>query len=302
MPNNTLAILQQRADLIQQFRSWFGELGLLEVEAPILSRSGGSDPQIQNLSTRFFGERLYLNTSPEFAMKRLIAEGSGSIYHIGKAFREDQAGRLHNPEFTLIEWYRVGLEYQQLMDELGTFLMKLLSLSSLKKLTYRDVFLHTVGLDPLTASEAELDEFCQDIQGELTRDAKLDWVLSHHVLSAFAHEAVIVYDYPASQAALSRIRGEVSERFEIIIHGVEIANGYSELTDAIEQRQRFDRDNAIRQSQTLAKMPLDENFLTALEQGMPDCAGVALGLDRLHMILVGATSLAEVNPFMLEQV
>ena len=286
---------------------------MLEVETPILSAAAVTDPHIESFAIKDpqYGKPRYLHTSPEFGMKRLLAAGSGSIYQLCKVFRQGELGRRHNPEFTLLEWYRLDFDHQQLMTEVNELVRELLdgylTLGDTQRLTYRDVFLQYAGLDPHTAStrelQAKVEERGIDVTGlsDTDKDAWLDLLMTHTVEPALPRDCpVFIYDYPASQAALARIRPNdppVAERFELYIYGMELANGFHELTDAGEQRQRFEVDNRARLAAGLAPMPVDARFLAALEAGLPDCAGVALGLDRLVMLATGAKSISEVLAF-----
>jgi elongation factor P--(R)-beta-lysine ligase len=293
--------LQLRASLYTLIRSFFASRQVLEVETPILSAAGNTDANIESFSTRFSGHRdagaalRWLRTSPEFPLKRLLAEGVGDCYELGRVFRNGEAGRRHNPEFTMLEWYRVGWDHHALMGETCALVQAALALQGLsaevETYTYRQMFLERLGLDPFRASAAELAaplaEFQIDAQG-LVRDDWLDLLITHCLQPGFARDRItLVHDFPASQCALARVRdGEfpVAERFELYLGPYELANGYHELTDAAEQRARFVRDNARRRERGLAEVPLDENLLAALAQ-MPACAGVALGVERLLMCL-----------------
>lgn len=297
MRSDAQDVLNCRARLLAGFRDWFRQREILEVETPILGRAAVCDPHIHSLSALIGGERFYLHTSPEFAMKRLLASGSGSIYQIGKVFRNDEQSRLHNPEFTMIEWYQIGLDYHALMGEIVELLTNLLKIERITALTYQQAFQQTVGIDPLAASYSELTALAGKVTGQMSKDDLLDLILSMKVLPAFKNNAVFIYDYPKSQAALSKIRGEIAERFELIVNGIELANGYTELTDAQELQQRFIHDNQQRLRIGLEPMPIDQLFLDAMTRGLPECAGVALGFDRLVMIALGKQSLAEVMPF-----
>jgi lysyl-tRNA synthetase class 2 len=244
-------------------------------------------------------------------MKRLLASGSGSIYQVCKVFRQGEAGRLHNPEFSMLEWYRLSFDHQQLMVEVDDLLREMLAgyrtLKGTLRLSYRDAFQRHAGLDPLLASITELQATVQqhgiDVTGldEHHKDAWLDLLMTHVVEPALPQDCpVFIYDYPASQAALARIRQEeppVAERFELFLDGMELANGFHELTDAVEQRQRFKADLVTRGEMGLPRVPVDERFLTALEAGLPPCAGVALGIDRLVMLAAGVKSISKVLAF-----
>lgn len=317
-PTAPLANLRARADLIARIRAFFAARGVLEVETPALAGATVTDPHLASLQSCYRGPgfpagcSLYLQTSPEFAMKRLLAAGSGPIYQLGKAFRDGEAGRLHNPEFTLLEWYRPGFDSRAMMDEIETLVTDLLGLDRrFERMTYRELFRHRLQIDPCTAALDELRD-CARRHG-LARsadlplaepDAWLDLLLTHFIEPQLGLEApCFVHDYPPSQAALARIRpGEypVAERFELYIKGVEIANGFHELADADEQRARFESDRARRRRDGLPDVVPDERLIAALAHGLPDCAGTALGVDRLVMIALGTKSIAEVMAFPLE--
>ena len=311
-PSAVVESLKLRASLLADIRRFFSERDILEVETPALARAGASDPHIASMAaTCGAAGRLYLQTSPEFAMKRLLAAGSGPVYQICRAFRDGERGRLHNPEFTLLEWYRPGFDHHGLMDELDTLVGRVLGPASpAARMTYREAFTTRLGVDPFSAdtrallARAEGAGLVLDDGGEADRDTLLDFLFSHAVQPALGDGRVFVHDYPASQAALARVReGEwpVAERFELFVNGIEIANGYHELSDAGEQRARFAADDAVRAARGLERMPVDENLLAALEHGLPDCAGVAVGLDRLFMIAAGESSIDAVMAFSIDR-
>jgi len=305
--------LELRAPLYTLIRGFFAERGVLEVETPVMSAAGNTDPNIESFSTRFSGHvdagarERWLRTSSEFAQKRLLAAGIGDCYELGRVFRNGEAGRRHNPEFTMLEWYRVGWNHRQLIDETIGLVQAALGLggtgADVCTTTYRDLFLDTVGLDPLTADDQELRNALHGVRVSeegLGRDDRLDLLLTHRIQPAFPTGRItVVYDYPASQCALAKIRADdppVAERFELYAGQHELANGYHELTDAAEQRARFERDNTRRRSRGLAELPLDENLLRALED-VPDCAGVALGIERLLMAMTGSEDIRDVLAF-----
>lgn len=306
-PSARLDALRERARLLGLIRQFFAERDVLEVETPAMAHAGASDVHIASLVTHSRdGRRLYLQTSPEFAMKRLVAAGSGPVYQVCKAFREGESGRLHNPEFTLLEWYRPGFDEHALMDELDELLIRVLGTgSSKRRMTYKQACVAFGDFDPFEASTPMLLEHAdgrglrvprEDV-GD--RDLLLDFLFSHVVQPALRGQ-VFVYDYPASQAALARVRASrppVAERFELFLDGIEIANGYHELADADEQRRRFNADGDTREERGLEHMPMDVRLIAALEHGLPDCAGVAVGLDRLFMIAAGETSIEAVIAF-----
>lgn len=300
-----------RARVYREIRDFFAMRDVLEVETPILSAAGNTDPNIESFITRFTGHRdagsaeRWLRTSPEFPLKRLLAEGIGDCYELGRVFRNGEAGRRHNPEFTMLEWYRVGWDHLALMEETRALVEAALALygrrAATRRFTYRRLFLDYLDLDPFAADiatlAAPLAEFSIDPAG-LTRDDWLDLLITHRIQPQFAADAItLIHDYPASQCALARIRGDaeppVAERFELYLGPYELANGYHELNDAMEQRARFERDNTRRRERGLREVPLDENLLAVLER-MPACAGVALGIERLLMCLAGTDDIRDV--------
>ena len=304
-PSATLPTIQSRARLYQQIRAFFAERGCLEVDTPLLSPSTIPDVNIGSISVTNRNRKEFLQTSPEFAMKRLLAADSGSIFQICHAFREGEQGRRHRSEFTLLEWYRVGFDYQQLMSEIE----ELISVVSnqqhqFRRIPYKCLFDESLGVDITRTTLDELRVICgQRVPGtevcQLSFDQCLDLLLSIEIAPSM-RGYVFVYDYPISQAALARpnsINPAVAERFELFHDGLELANGFSELIDVDQQRSRFVRDNQDRASRGLPVYPIDENLLSALEAGMPDCAGVALGLDRLLMVLLQAADITEVMTF-----
>ena len=319
-PSAALDVLRLRARILEGLRAFFSARGVLEVETPILSTAAATDQHLDSFETCYTGPGapngipLYLHTSPEFFMKRLLAAGSGPIYQLGRVFRQGEAGRRHNPEFTLLEWYRPGLDHFALMDELEALVAPILAArlnAPAERLSYREAFLRHAGIDPHLASLDEL-RVCAahwGVQHDLgsERDAWLDLILTHTVEPQLGRgRLTFLYAYPASQASLARLAKDVSgtpvaERFELYCEGVELANGFHELADAGEQRRRFDADNAARVVHGLPPMPLDEHLLAALAHGLPDCAGVALGLDRLVMLAAGAPSLDGVLAFPLSR-
>ncbi len=305
--------LRTRAALNACIRSFFAERQVLEVETPILSVAGNTEPNIDSFHTHFSGHRdagppqRWLRTSPEFPLKRLLAAGIGDCYELGRVFRNGEAGGRHNPEFTMLEWYRVGWDHHRLMEETAALVNQALALvgrqASVQVVDYRRLYLDHVGVDPFTASLAELQAPLADIaigaEG-LVRDDWLDLLMTHRIQPHFdPSRMTIVHDWPASQAALARIRpGEppLAERFELYLGPVELANGYHELGDAQEQRARFVADQQRRNSRGQSCPPLDEALLQALP-GMPACAGVAVGVDRLLMAMAGTSRIADVLAF-----
>jgi elongation factor P--(R)-beta-lysine ligase len=320
-PAAKLDVLKLRARMLGRVRAFFAERGVLEVETPLLSAAATTDRNLASLATRYTGpvfpngKALYLHTSPEFAMKRLLAAGAGSIYQLCKVFRDAEAGRLHNPEFTMLEWYRVDLGQHALMDEVAALVSLVLgdrAPSDVEKTTYRDAFMQRINLDPHSASVKEFTERAHrhgvSVPKDMPHDRLDPWrdlLLTHVIEPQLGRgKMTFLYDYPASQAALAQVRASdppVAERFELYIDGIEIANGFHELTDAAEQRRRFEQDLAHRRTHGLAELPMDHRLLGALTHGMPDCSGVALGFDRLVMIAADAKSIDEVLAFPLER-
>lgn len=308
--------MRLRARLLEATRRFFAGAGVLEVETPILGACTATDPALASLQAvvgggaSIAGRRFYLQTSPELALKRLLAAYRTPVYQLGKAFRDGERGSLHNPEFTLLEWYRPGWDHIALMGEVEALLDTLLGTGPGRRVTYRDVFLEGTGLDALRAPTAEIARAAQAHglaveASTASRDECLDFLFATRVQAALAgSRLVFVHDFPASQAALARIRpGDppVAERFEAFVDGVELANGYHELSDPAEQRARCEADLARRRARGLEEPPMDERFLAALGHGLPDCAGVALGFDRLVMITAGLRRIDGVMAFPLER-
>jgi elongation factor P--(R)-beta-lysine ligase len=311
-PSASIETLQLRAELMSRVRAFFSERGVLEVETPLLSRAAITDPNLASGEVALPGSvhSYYLHTSPEFFMKRLLAAGSGDIWQSCKVFRGAEFGRLHNPEFTMLEWYRHGFDLQALMDEVATLLAALVPglADNARTLTYTKAFQEYARIDPFEASDAELAGLTRKfgIDAKLERDGMLDAIASHAVYPQLGHgQACFVHAFPASQAALARLDDEdprCARRFEAFVNGIELANGFHELADAVEQRSRFEQENARRLAQGLPLMPLDEHLLQALENGLPDCAGVALGFDRVVMLAANASSISEVLSFDFERI
>ena len=304
-PSANPAQLRARACLLREIRDYFDGEGVMEVETPVISMAGNTDPEIQSIRTDNGG---YLRTSPEFALKRLLAAGSGDIFELGRVFRAGESGRSHNPEFTLLEWYRTGFSYHQLMDEVAVLIRHCgrgkFNQWPQKKFSYRELFVDYIEIDPFNADEHDLrakaEEYgIHDI--ELNRRQWLDLLISVVIQPALPEECLtFIYDFPADQAALAKIRAgspPLAERFELYLGRTELANGYQELSDAVEQKQRFDTDNRQRAKRGLGECAIDHHLVSALENGLPECAGVALGVDRLLMAITGVDSINEVTAF-----
>jgi len=312
-PTAAMIQLRERAQILGEIRTFFAERDVWEVETPLLSAAATTDPNLASLSTVYAGQHYYLHTSPEFPMKRLLAAGSGAIYQLCRVFRDDERGRRHHPEFTLLEWYRPGYDENQLMGEIESLLRSLAQgrrpLGPGQRLTYQQAFQRHAGLNPHTATVVECAQLAtkQGIQiADLGPDIDLwlDLLMSEVVTPQLGRDGpVFITDFPASQSALARLKPGtpvVAARFELFLAGMELANGFHELTDAAEQRRRFVADNTKRRAQGQPEMPMDERFLAALAAGLPDCAGVALGVDRLLMALLGQPCIDGVLSFPIE--
>jgi lysyl-tRNA synthetase class 2 len=304
-------MLQARARLNQQIRTFFQARQVLEVETPLLCHAIGTDPHLAPITALYqpfpqaAGQAMFLQTSPEFAMKRLLASGNGPIFQLCKAFRNGEQGGRHNPEFTMLEWYRPGFTLAQLMDETQLLVQELLGTGPCARLTYRELFQQYLGINPHTTATDVLEvlvaEHVELNAGESGRDTWLELLYSQ-VIEPRLHEPVLIHDYPAGQAALARVVPDASGqlvalRFELVIGGMEIANGYDELVDAQQQKLRFTADQARRRELGLPDYPADERLLAALTHGMPATAGVALGVDRLLMLQTGAPHIRDVLAF-----
>ena len=381
-PTASMENLRIRAEVLGTIRAFFAERGVLEVETPLLASAPVTDLHLAAMRTRFRGPgaddglELWLQTSPEFAMKRLLAAGSGPIFQLCKAFRDGEAGSRHNPEFTMLEWYRPGWDHHRLMDEVAELIDAVLGtepndgaekselvggafrprdqpvegrrpdpaltrlegeddaqsrntvdrisgsdqdlktsgpqdLVGSERLTYHEAFQRHVGIDPHSSTLSELIAAARNRIGKSVpdlgddRDGWLDLLMSHVIEPDLGRSGpTFIHDYPASQAALARIRpGDppVAERFEAWVEGIELANGYHELTDPVEQRRRFKADLSTRSERGLPVVPVDDRFLEALESGIPDSSGVALGVDRLVMLAAGAERIDEVIAFPLDR-
>lgn len=300
-----------RAALLTRIRAYFADTGGLEVDTPALGTAAVSDVQIESLEigrSQVSSTPLYLHTSPEFPMKRLLAAGYPDIYAICRVFRDGEAGRRHQPEFTMVEWYRHGMQLEQIVGDTINLVTAALAEAAPAAVPviadYRDLFLESTGVDPLDADTDALaalaDDELRDTIGE-ERDDWLDWFFATKAVPMLARDRLtVVRHFPASQAALARLSPDdprVADRFEVFLGDVELANGYVELTDAAEQRQRIDADNAARQRRGRAVRPVDEALLAALEAGLPPCAGVAMGLERLQMVLNNTDDIRDVITF-----
>lgn len=318
-PSAAIETLLKRAKLIQRIRQFFTDRGVLEVETPILSHAAVTDLHLSSFATEFDlpgqqvsqGQPMAMVTSPEYHMKRLLAAKSGPIYQIGKCFRNhEEVSRYHNPEFTMLEWYRVQYDMIQIINEVDDLLQEVLDCLPAEQISYQKAFQRYLNLDPLDADQQQLAKAAEQLNlgfvtTDIDRDTLLQFLFTFGVEPHIGLERpVVVYHFPASQAALAEFCPEdhrVAKRFEFYYRGVELANGFKELTDAVEQRRRFESDNQARQQRGLPPQVIDEQLLAAMQAGLPCCAGVALGLDRLLMIALGCQSIAEVISFTLDK-
>ena len=307
-PTASIATLEVRAKMLRAAREYFTDTRALEVETPTLSVAAVTDVHLASIESTALRQRRFLHTSPEYAMKRLLAAGCGDIWQICRVYRDEESGRWHNPEFTLLEWYRVGIDHHALMTDVERLVATLLPPSrhfdQAERLSYCEAVQLHAGVDalddPADVLVARLHEAGIDVPAGLQadRDACLDLIVSTLVGPRLGHERLtFIYDYPASQAALARVHGRVASRFEAYLDGIELANGFHELAHRDEQQQRFQHDLQERQRRGLPTVPMDEAFLAALESGLPDCSGVALGFDRLVMCAIQARHIDEVLAF-----
>jgi elongation factor P--(R)-beta-lysine ligase len=313
-PSASLATLRLRARLLERVRAHFAATGALEVETPVMVRAAVTDVHLESLEVRSAGGSRtgYLHTSPEYAMKRLLCAGAPDIYQVCRVFREGERGRRHNPEFTMVEWYRLGVDHHALMDDVERLLRSLIepsrTMGATRRMTYSDAFGEALAIDPLTIAT---DELCArlragglDVPASVAaeRDSLLDLAMATVVAARFpADRVTFVHEFPASQAALARIHGPVASRFEAYWGELELANGFHELGDAKEQSGRFEADRIERARRGRPDRDPDRRFIAALAAGLPPCSGVALGFDRVVMIAAGAHAIDEVIAFPIER-
>ncbi|MEZ7985387.1 MAG: EF-P lysine aminoacylase EpmA [Pseudomonadales bacterium] len=305
---NTGERLAKRAATLASIRHYFTQQQVLEVETPLLGKFPVTDPQLDNLrvenpfavapagsNSGADSNYLYLATSPEYSMKQLLSLGSGSIYQISKAFRQDEPSRLHAMEFTMLEWYRIDYDMDALIDDVAALIHHLIPNAGVEKISYREAFIRYAGVDPLTANSDDLELIAKQKMDvsftDQSKDVWLDLLLTHCVEEHLGKNGMtFLYDYPESQSALARLAvnsdGQtIAKRFELYMSGIELANGYYELTDAAEQMRRFDFDNQQRLQAGEPAREIDTGLVAALDRGLPNCSGVALGIDRLLLLL-----------------
>lgn len=312
-PSASIATLKERAQIVAKIRRFFDDKQVMEVETPTLSQATVTDVHLHTFSTTFTGpgfakgQRLFMQTSPEFHMKRLLCAGSGAIYQMAKSFRNEESGRHHNPEFTMLEWYQPDYDHLMLIDEVDELLQHVLGTERCEIKTYQQVFMQYLGLDPLVSDLEQIRrvatnyDFGDFVATEQNKDTLLQCLFCFVIEPQIGLETPIaIYHFPASQAALAKIEEQdsrVARRFEFYYQGIELANGFHELQDANEQLQRFEKDNNERESIGLASQPIDLNLIDSLKYGLPNCAGVALGIDRLIMLALGKKHINEILSF-----
>jgi lysyl-tRNA synthetase class 2 len=313
-PSASIPLLQQRAKLLQTVRDFFQQRQVMEVDVPLLSAYSVTDPHLDAITTVnpvYAESECFLQTSPEYAMKRLLAAGSGPIYYLGKAFRKGEQGSRHNPEFTMLEWYRPGLDHQRLMAEVAELVKAVLGKDDCQFLSYREAFQNVLGIDPHNCAIETLQQLAhQHIDLQMHSDNRDDWLnllLAEVIEPGLGVGApTFLYDYPSTQAALAKVSNDesgqrVARRFELYVDGIELANGYHELTDAQEQAERFTKDQCMRTQLNKEQRDGDPRLLAAMQHGLPECAGVALGFDRLLMLAAGQSRIEHVISFAIDR-
>ncbi|MEE8233711.1 MAG: EF-P lysine aminoacylase EpmA [Gammaproteobacteria bacterium] len=302
-------VIKLRADVLAKIRQFMIERNTLEVETPVLSHATVTDNHLDSFCSTYSNPQqkankiLYPQTSPEYAMKRLLASGTGAIYQVSRVFRNEEHGKLRNPEFTMLEWYQPGVDHHQLMKTFES-LLSLFAIGPSERISYGDLFAQHTRLGPHTCDTVKLGRLAQEYglsSKSEERAVLLDFIFSHRIASKLGNsKPLFVYDYPGCQSALARLSDgspKVAERFELFINGMEIANGFHELTDADEQRQRFEQDLLFRKKEKRPEIPIDHYFLDALKHGLPECAGIAVGVDRLLMAIIGSEDIHDVLTF-----
>lgn len=304
-PSASITALQQRACLLRKLREYFFSHNVLEVDVPVIAKHAVSDVHLSSLEVKVGNQSQYLQTSPEYFMKRLLAAGSGSIYTVTKAFRNDENGSRHRPEFSMLEWYRLGFDDRQLMQDVINLMAFIGVNTVIERVSYADVFQQYTNMNPHQASESDLGRYCWNkFQVDWPNSHKETWldVIFSQEIEPHLQQPILVYDFPECQSALAKVMPnqhghQVAKRFELYWQGIELANGYWELTDVHEQKERFLLDNVSRKNLGLNAVEPDPYFLSALEHGLPECAGIALGIDRLLMCLMKTKNIREVMTF-----
>lgn len=303
-PSCSIEMLQKRADLLNKIRKFFVAKNVLEVTTPVAAKYSVTDPHLHALTTEFANSTYYLQTSPEYYMKRLLAAGSGCIYQIAPAFRDDESGHLHQPEFSLLEWYRLGFDQHDLMDEVEELLRLILECKPARRISYADLFQEYLAIDPHSISKSELVELAKQNSLDLElldKDSYLQLLMSQLIEPQIGQDApCFVYDFPASQGALAKLNpndANCAQRFEVYYKGIELANGFNELQDPNEQLARFQQDLVKRKALGYKQVEIDHEFIQALQHGLPQCSGIALGIDRLLMLMTAAKDISAVMSF-----
>ncbi len=297
--------ITHRNKIFAKIRKFFAQRNVLEVDTPLLRKFTVTDPYMAafSVSSPSGKHQGYLQTSPEYAMKKLLCAGSGDIFQLGKMFRADEKSVIHASEFTMLEWYRTGFDHFQLMDEVCQFVQQIIGEKKIQIMSYQEVFLSNLSIDPFNISFEKLSQTARELLGdipqELLFDNYLTLLFSEKIEANFDPDKItVVHSFPVSQASLAKTRCEngltTADRFEVYLNGMELANGFNELTDAKQQLQRFKQDNDIRRELDYPPIEIDDGFIQSLNQGLPDCAGVALGVDRLLMIKLGVENLEDV--------
>lgn len=298
-------LLKQRANCFKHIRQFFEQRNVIEVDTRLLDAYSVTDPYMKALSVTHSNQTQYLQTSPEYAMKRLLSKGSGDIYQLGKAFRAEENGQYHDNEFTMLEWYRIDFSLTDLMSEVYQLMIEILGEKRKNMLTYQQAFIDTLKIDPFSISTQALEKIARqrlgNIPDNLLRDNYLTLLFSEMIEPAFAvDEITFIYNYPESQASLARLKLEndklVAQRFEVYCGGIELANGFYELTEPVEQMKRFEQDNLTRKQLNYQPVEIDQRLIKALDKGLPDCSGVALGVDRLLMLKLNQKDIKMVLP------
>lgn len=310
-PSADISVLSQRSNILKELRTFFYARSVLEVEVPILGSATVTDPFLDSVQCELNTKSYFLQTSPEYFMKRLLAAGLGDIFYLGKCFRDDEIGRSHNPEFTMLEWYRQGFDDRALAKELVDLILALKPGVGVFEKTYSELFIEHCGIDPISASVDELQNIakttCHVDWSDESKSTWLDLLFTHVIEPKLDAGLVVVFDYPKEQAALARLtknnNGDiVARRFEVFFNGMELANGYWELCDPHEQRVRFEKNRLERKRLGKKDVAIDEKFMSSLASGLPECAGVALGVDRLIMCLLGEKHISHVQSFSINRV
>lgn len=313
-PSANIDTLKRRAQLLADVRHFFAARGVMEVETPILSAAAPTAPYVDSFQTTLHDKNYYLHTSPEFAMKRLLAAGSGAVYQIAKVFRHGEQGKQHTPEFTMLEWYRPDFSLANLMDEVESLMQTLLASAPASRFSYQTVMAKYLGINALEVTLETLKQIVSDkvphypLEDGMDKTALLEILMSQVLEPELAklETPVMIYDFPAEQAQLAKIvtdksGNQVAARFELYAGGMELANGYDELQDSDELHKRFQTDNQQRKSVGKPEVKIDEHLLAAMAHGLPDCSGVALGLDRLLMLMMNKQAIREVIAFDIER-